>query len=132
MYKMKIPILPSLLKGIIRFCYTAEIPPELEVGQNVIFGYSGLGVVINKKCTIGNNVHIHHNVTLGEWWVGKKPGVPTIGNNVEIGTGAVLLGGIKIGNNTKIGANAVVLIDVPENATAVGVPARIVYRKGKR
>jgi serine O-acetyltransferase len=126
MYKMKIPILPSLMKGIIRFCFCAVIPPELEVGQNVLFAYNGLGIVIHPRCKIGDNVIIGANVTIG----GRGgPGVPIIGNNVLLGTGAKILGGIRIGDNARVGANAVVLTDVPENATAVGVPARIISKK---
>jgi serine O-acetyltransferase len=125
MYKRKIPFLPTLMKGIIRLCFCAVIPPELEVGQNVLFGYNGLGIVIHPNCRIGDDVIISQNVTIG----GREgPEVPIIGNNVMIGAGAKILGNVKIGNNAKIGANAVVLIDVPENATAVGVPAVIVAK----
>ena len=126
MYKARIPLLPSLMKGIIRFCFCAVIPPQLEVGQNVLFAYNGLGIVIHPRCKIGDNVTIGAHVTIG----GRGgPGVPIIGNNVFLGAGAKILGGIRIGDNARIGANAVVLTDVPENATAVGVPARIVSKK---
>jgi serine O-acetyltransferase len=128
MYKRKIPFLPTLMKGIIRVCFSAVIPPQLEVGRNVLFGYNGLGIVIHPRCVIGDNVIIGQHVTIG----GRGgPEVPIIGNNVLLGAGAKILGNVKIGNNAKIGANAVVLIDVPENATAVGVPAVIVPKNGK-
>jgi len=126
MYKMGMPVLPSLMEAIIRVCFCAVIPRELEVGENVLFGHNGLGIIIHPKSQIGNNVTIGSHVTIG----GRGgPEVPIIGNNVWLGTGARILGGIKIGDNARIGANAVVLIDVPENATAVGVPARIVSKK---
>jgi serine O-acetyltransferase len=126
MYKRKVPIIPTLMKGIIRVCFCAVIPPELEVGQNVLFGYNGLGIIIHPRSRIGDNVTIGSHVTIG----GRGgPGVPIIGNNVFVGSGARLLGQIKIGNNARIGANAVVLIDVPDNATAVGVPARIIQKR---
>lgn len=125
MYKMKIPLLPIFMKGLIRIWFYAVIPPQLEVGKNVLFGYNGLGIVIHPRCRIGDNVVVSQHVTIG----GRGGlGVPIIGNNVFIGAGARILGEIKIGNNAKIGANAVVLTDVPENATAVGVPARIIPR----
>lgn len=82
--------------------------------------------MIHPNTIIGDNVKILHNVTIG----GRSgSGLPIIGNNVEIGAGAVLLGDIKIGENAQIGANAVVLCDVPENTIAVGVPAAIKQKK---
>jgi serine O-acetyltransferase len=103
------------------------IPPQVQIGENVRFGYNGLGIVIHECCKIGDNVIIGHHVTIG----GRGGfGVPVIGNNVLIGAGAKILGDIKIGDNAKIGANAVVLDDVPECCTAVGVPARIVSKRG--
>lgn len=85
------------------------------------FGHLGLGIVLHKDCTIGNNVRIDQNVTIG----GRKgPGAPHIGNNVRIGAGAKVLGAITIGNNVKIGANAVVVKDVASNTTVVGIPAK--------
>jgi serine O-acetyltransferase len=121
--KAKIPFLPSVIKMTIRILFYAVIPPETEIGKNILFGYNGLGIVIHPKCRIGDNVTIAQHATLGGL---EGSGVPIIGNNVFIGAGARLLGDIKIGNNAKIGANAVVLINVPDNATAVGVPARII------
>jgi serine O-acetyltransferase len=122
-HKAKIPFLPSFMKMLTRIVFSAVIPPELEVGENVLFGYNGLGIVIHPNCKIGDNAVISQHVTLG----GREgSGVPTIGNNVNIGAGAKVLGDVKIGDYAKIGANAVVLVDVPENATAVGVPARII------
>jgi len=85
-----------------------------------------MGIVINPACVIGNNVKINQQVTLGG--SGDK-GCPIIGDNVYIGAGAKVLGGVRIGNNAKIGANAVVLADIPDGATAVGVPARILVKK---
>jgi serine O-acetyltransferase len=129
MHKKKVPILPSLMRRVIRHGFSAVIPPEIEVGENVTFAYDGLGIVIHPNCKIGDNVFIGTNVTLGGLIGGRdRPGVPIIGNNVIIGTGAKILGPIKIGNNAKIGANSVVLEDVPENAIAVGVPARIILK----
>jgi serine O-acetyltransferase len=127
LYLKRIPLIPYLIQGILRVCFCAVIPPQAKIGKNVLLGYNGLGIVIHPRSIIGNNVIIGSQVTIG----GRGgPGVPIIGNNVLLGTGAKILGGIKIGDNAKIGANAVVLIDVPENATAVGVPA-IILQKDK-
>ena len=82
------------------------------------------GIVIHPQATIGPNCLIFQQVTIGDG--GSKSGVPCIGGHVDIGAGARLLGGIRVGNHAKIGANAVVLQDVPEYATAVGIPARII------
>jgi len=81
------------------------------------------GIVIHPQVVIGPNCLLFQQVTLGTG--GPIPGVPRLGGHVDIGAGAKILGGVNIGNNAKIGANAVVLCDVPENATAVGIPARI-------
>ena len=125
LHMLKIPFIPILIKQFIRLVFCAVIPPQIKIGKNVHFAFNGLGIVIHQRCIIGSNVHISHQVTLG----GKGDrGVPIIGDNVYIGAGAKILGGVKIGNNTKIGANTVVLIDVPDGATAVGIPARIVKK----
>ena len=80
------------------------------------------GIVINTNVKGGQNVVIEHQVTIGA----EKGLVPVLGDNVFIGAGAKIIGGVRIGNGARIGANAVVLADVPDGATAVGVPARIV------
>lgn len=100
------------------------IPYQAEIGRGTRFAYQGLGTVIHKKAVIGCNCFIRQNVTIGGG--GGPDGIPVIGDNVDIGAGAILLGGIHIGNNVKIGANAVVNKDLPDNCTAVGVPARII------
>lgn len=100
-----------------------EIHPGATIGKGFFIDH-GTGVVIGETAIIGDDVTIFHNVTLGgtENETGKRH--PTIGNNVLIGTGASVLGNIKIGNNSKIGAGAVVLKDIPDNVTAVGIPAK--------
>lgn len=104
------------------------------IGKGTIFFHRGVGCVVHRKAVIGENCKIMQNVTIGErFHEGKQGGcVPKIGNNVTIGAGAVLLGGIRIGNNAIIGANAVVLKDVPDSAIAVGVPAVIKEQQRQR
>lgn len=99
-----------------------EIHPGATIGKNLFIDH-GMGIVIGETAIIGDNVIILHGVTLGG--TGKEKGKrhPTIGDNVFIGSGAKVLGNIKIGNNVKIGANAVVLKNVDNNSTVVGIPA---------
>ncbi len=102
-----------------------EIHPGAIIGKGLFIDH-GTGVVIGETAVIGDNVTILHGVTLGGRGMQKGKRHPTVGNNVFIGSGAKVLGNIKIGDNAKIGANAVILKDVPENATVVGVPGKIV------
>jgi len=97
------------------------------IGRGASFGprfvlIHSYGVVINTAVCGGSDIKIEHLVTIGA--EGKES--PVLGNNIFIGAGAKIIGGVKIGNNVKIGANAVVVDDVPDGATAVGVPAKIV------
>lgn len=113
-----------MYQHIIRLLYSADIPYTVKLGKNADLMHGGLGTVIHENAVVGDNCKIYQHVTLA----GNDNGAPIIGNNVLIGTGAFLLGPIKVGDNAKIGANAVVLTDVPANATAVGVPAKIIER----
>ena len=125
LYKAKIPFLPYLIQQILRFGFCCFIPYSARIGKDIHFSHLGMGIVIHKNAVIGNNVIIDQHVTIG----GRVgPNVPVIGDNVRIGAGAKVLGGVKIGNYAKIGANAVVIRDVPDKATAVGVPARIINK----
>ena len=92
----------------------------------------GSGVVIGETAVVGDNCTLYQGVTLGG--TGKHTGKrhPTLGNNVMVGSGAKVLGPFTIGDNSKIAANAVVLEAIPENSTAVGIPARVVRRNGQK
>ncbi|MDO5014679.1 MAG: serine O-acetyltransferase EpsC [Clostridia bacterium] len=108
-----------------------EIHPGAQIGKRFVIDH-GTGTVIGETSIIGDDVIIYQNVTLGG--TGKDTGKrhPTIGNNVMIGAGAKVLGPFKIGDNSTIAAGAVVLDEIPENSTAVGVPAQVVKQGGIR
>ena len=113
-------------------CWTGiEIHPGAQIGRRLVIDH-GMGIVIGETAEIGDDCTIYHGVTLGG--TGKDTGKrhPTLGNNVTVGTGAKVLGNIRIGNNVKIGGNSVVVKDVPDNCTVVGVPGRIIKRNGCR
>lgn len=105
-----------------------EIHPGATLGRRFFIDH-GMGVVIGETAEIGDDVTLYHGVTLGgtSWNAGKRH--PTLEDNVVIGAGAQVLGPITIGKGGKVGSNSVVVKDVPENATAVGIPARIVNQK---
>jgi serine O-acetyltransferase len=108
-----------------------EIHPGAKIGKGFFIDH-GDGVVIGETTEIGDNCMVYQGVTLGGTGKHKGKRHPTLGNNVMVGAGARVLGPFKIGDNSKIAANAVVLEEVPPNCTAVGVPARIVKRNGKK
>ena len=108
---------------VIRWYYHCDIPYTVDV-SGCYFYHKGFGIVIHPRTILGKKVAIQHSVTIGE----IDGGTPTIGNGVFIGARAVVIGPIKIGNDVKIGAGAVVTKDVPDNCTAVGVPAKIIYK----
>lgn len=127
LYRYKFFFLARLISQLSRFFTGIEIHPGATIGRGLFIDH-GMGVVIGETAEIGDNVTLYHGVTLGG--TGKEKGKrhPTLGDNVIVGAGAKILGPIKIGSNSKIGANSVVLKDVPEGATAVGVPAKNIIR----
>ena len=114
-----------------RFLTGIEIHPGAKIGRGLFIDH-GSGVVIGETTEIGDNCTLYQGVTLGGTGkhVGKRH--PTLGNNVMVGSGAKVLGPFRIGDNTKIAANAVVLNEIPDNCTAVGIPARVVRKDNKR
>ncbi len=104
-----------------------ELPCEVELGRNFVIDHFG-GIVISGYARFGDDCRIRNGVVVGLRHVSEKI-APVIGNDVDIGAGAKLLGNIRIGNGARIGANAVVLVDVPDNHVAVGVPAVVRARK---
>jgi serine O-acetyltransferase len=128
LYNRKMFFMARLISQLARLFTGIEIHPGAKIGKGLFIDH-GMGVVIGETSEIGDNVTIYHGVTLGG--VGSSCGKrhPTIGNNVLIGSGAKVLGPVVIGDDAKIGANAVVIEDIPCNATAVGIPAKIIYNK---
>ncbi|MCI6255156.1 MAG: serine O-acetyltransferase [Clostridiales bacterium] len=114
-----------------RLCTGIEIHPGAKIGRRLVIDH-GMGIVIGETAEIGDDCLLYHGVTLGG--TGKDQGKrhPTIGNNVMVSSGAKVLGPFKVGDNSRIAANAVVLTEIPPNATAVGVPARVVRIAGEK
>ena len=123
--------LARLISQSARFFTGIEIHPAAEIGRGLFIDH-GSGTVIGETTVIGDNCTIYQGVTLGG--TGKESGKrhPTLGDNVMVGAGAKLLGSFTVGSNSKIAAGAVVLSDVPENCTAVGIPAKVAVREGVR
>ncbi len=125
-------------KGIVRKFYHAllkkhcrkncvEISPKLKIGEGLYFGHP-YGITINPNAVIGTNCNIHKGVTIGKENRGKRKGTPTIGNNVWIGVGAVVVGKITIGDDVMIAPNAFVNCDIPPHSIAIGNPCVIKSR----
>jgi serine O-acetyltransferase len=117
------PALRRCLWYVTTIWFSCDVDPEVEIGPGLYLPHP-LGIVIGGGVKIGSNVSILQNVTLGR--VATEHFDPTVGDHVEIGAGAVVLGAIHVGSGSKVGANSVVLRDVPAGAVAVGVPARII------
>lgn len=126
-YRWNIPVIARVMSQVSRFFTGIEIHPGARIGRRFFIDH-GMGVVIGETTEIGDDVLLYQGVTLGG--TGKEKGKrhPTIGNNVVIGTGAKVLGNIRIGDHVKIGAGSVVVHPVPDHSTVVGVPGRIVRR----
>ena len=111
----------KVLYKLVQIITGVELPCEVIVGRNFVIDHFG-GIIISGFAKFGDNCRIRDGVVVGLRRVGEN-NAPIIGNNVDIGSGAKLLGPIRIGDNVYIGANAVVLCNVPDNSIAVGVPA---------
>lgn len=131
LYRRKAYFPARLLSQLSRFLTGIEIHPGAKMGRGVLIDH-GSGVVIGETAEVGDNCTIYQGVTLGG--TGKESGKrhPTLGRNVLVGSGAKILGPFTIGDGSKIASNAVVLQPIPSESTAVGVPARVVRRGGKK
>ncbi|MDF2178914.1 serine O-acetyltransferase [Aliiglaciecola sp. CAU 1673] len=123
--------LARTLSTLARWLTGVEIHPGAKLGRRFFIDH-GMGVVIGETAEIGDDVTLYHGVTLGgtSWSAGKRH--PTLLDNVVIGAGAKVLGPITIGKGAKVGSNSVVVKDVPEEATVVGIPGRIVAHKAEK
>lgn len=125
---VKLGRLGVIPQNVLRFVFGVEFPRSTRVGRGLDLRHGARGLVVHDRSIIGDNVVLHHNVTLGARRSGGP--APTICDEVHVGAGAAILGGITVGARASVGANAVVLTDVPEGAIAVGNPARIVAGSG--
>ena len=130
-YCHKMKFLARTISQWSRFWTGIEIHPGAKIGRRLVIDH-GMGIVIGETAEVGDDCLIYHGVTLGG--TGKDQGKrhPTIGNNVLLSTGSKVLAPYKVGDGARIAANAVVLKEIPENATAVGVPARVVRIAGEK
>jgi serine O-acetyltransferase len=125
LYRIRLSLVARLLSQVSRFLTGIEIHPGARIGQRFFIDH-GSGVVIGETAEIGDDCLIYQGVTLGG--TGKEKGKrhPTLGHHVVVGTGAKVLGNIRIGDHVKIGAGSVVIRPVPDHSTVVGVPGRVV------
>ena len=130
-YRNNLKFVARIVSQWSRFWTGIEIHPGAKIGRRLVIDH-GMGIVIGETAEIGDDCLLYHGVTLGG--TGKDSGKrhPTLGNNVMVSTGAKVLGPFKVGDNSRIAANAVVLQEVPDNATAVGIPAQIVRVQGEK
>ncbi len=131
LWRADLRLLGRFSSHIGRFLTGIEIHPAARLGRRLVIDH-GMGVVIGETAEIGDDCYLYHQVTLGVARAQGGKRHPTIGNNVIIGAGAVVLGPITVGDNARIGSNAVVLEPVPADTTVVGIPARPVERSPLR
>lgn len=132
LHQIRIPFIPRLISQIMRFLTGIEIHPGAKIGRGFFIDH-GMGVVIGGTAEIGKNCVLFHGVTLGGTGNHSGKRHPTIGDNVLIGAGSILLGPIKVGNNVRIGADTLIVNkNVPANCTVIGTPGEIVKLNGKK
>ena len=129
LYRAHFFFLARFVSQLGRFFTGIEIHPGAKIGQGLFIDH-GMGVVIGETAEIGDDCTLYQGVTLGGTGKHKGKRHPTLGDRVLVGAGAQILGPFQVGNNAMIGANAVVLSEVPEGATVVGVPGRMVRLAG--
>ncbi|MDG1731661.1 MAG: serine O-acetyltransferase [Thalassotalea sp.] len=125
LWQRKVKWLARFVSTFFRWLTGVEIHPGATIGRRFFIDH-GMGIVIGETAEIGDDCTVYHGVTLGgtSWSAGKRH--PTLGNNVVIGAGAKVLGPLMVGENARIGSNAVVIKNVPDGATVIGIPGRIV------
>jgi len=133
-----LPVIREILKVfcalwqlLIEIVSGIELPNRAEIGKGLLIPHS-YGIVIHSEAKIGEYCNLGHNVTIGIAGREGNRGVPRLGDRVYIAPGAKIFGAITIGNDVAIGANAVVTKDLPDNAVAVGIPAKVISYKGSQ
>lgn len=124
----KIPVIPRLISTFARFLTGIDIHPGATIGRRFFIDH-GMGVVIGETTEIGDDCLLYQGVTLGGTSSKAEKRHPTLGRGVVVGAGAKVLGAITLGSYSKVGAGSVVVNDVPEHATVVGIPGRVVVQK---
>jgi serine O-acetyltransferase len=137
-YECRFPVIKVLLKPIgsilhlfIEMTTGIHIRPEIDIGPGLYIGHFG-GIFLGGNTKIGKFCNVSQENTIGYGGRGSNRGLPTIGDFVHVGPGAKIIGKITIGNHVAIGANAVVTKDLPDDAVAGGVPAKIINFKSSR
>lgn len=130
LWNHKMRLLSRFLANVTRFFTGIEIHPGAKIGRRFFIDH-GSGVVIGETSEIGDDVLLYQGVVLGGTSMEKKKRHPTLGNDVEMGAGAIALGAITIGDGARIGASSVVIRSVPPGVTVVGIPGRVVVKTEK-
>jgi serine O-acetyltransferase len=130
LYKAGVPLIPRVISQISRFFTGIEIHPGATIGRRFFIDH-GMGVVIGETTEIGDDCLLYQGVTLGGTGNEKGKRHPTLGDHVVVGTGAKVLGNIRIGNHVKVGAGSVVVHPVPDHSTVVGIPGRVVRSRSE-
>lgn len=128
LWKLKIPVLPRLLSHFSRFITGIEIHPGAKIGRGVFIDH-GMGIVIGETSEVGDECLIYQGVTLGGTTLKKGKRHPTLESHVVVGSGAKILGDIRIGHHSRIGSGSVVLKSVPPHSVVVGVPGRVLHEQ---
>jgi serine O-acetyltransferase len=123
-------LLARIISHVNRFFTGIEIHPGVKIGRRCFIDH-GSGVVIGETAEIGDDVLLYQGVVLGGTTLEKKKRHPTLGNGVEMGSGAIALGPITIGNGARVGSSSVVIKSVPPGVTVVGIPGRVVTKREK-
>lgn len=122
-------ILARLLHLHFSYKYGIWIHPDTDIAEGLRLDHFG-GIIVNKRAKIGKNCNIGPGTVIGQANRGKRAGYPIIGNNVYIGPGSKIIGGITIGDNVAIGASCVVVNNIPNNAVVVGIPGKVISKQG--
>jgi len=123
-------VVARCISQMARFLTSIEIHPGAKIGERLFIDH-GLGVVIGETAQVGDDVLLYQGVTLGGTGNERGKRHPTLGNRVVVGTGAAVLGNIRLGDDVKVGAGSVVVHSVPDGCTVVGIPAKVVRTRGE-